>query len=103
MSATAVFTCDGKDCGKTIDLKNVVGVKIVVGCPPHKAPKALLHFCPSCEIPGPEELAKAKPWQIIKEIREITPNGRVPQWLGSVHYNPDLGAFTDGYGDEPLM
>lgn len=103
MSSTTVFTCDGNCCGKTIDLKDVVGVKIVVGCPPRKAPRALLHFCPSCKVPDPVELAKAKPWHAIQEIIEITPNGKVPRWLGRVQYNPDLDVFTDGYGDEPLM
>lgn len=100
MSATTVFTCDG--CMKGVGL-NDVGLKIVVGCVGHEPPGALFHYCPSCEVPHPKELAKAKPWYVIQEVVEITLNGRVPQWLGGVHFNQDLGEFTDGYGDEPLM
>lgn len=100
MSATAVFTCDG--CLKRVG-PNDMGLKIIVGCIILDPPSALLYYCPSCKAPSPKEIALAKPWHIIQEIIEITPNGKVPRWLGRVHYNPDLNVFTDGYGDKPLM
>lgn len=100
MSGTMVFTCDS--CMKGLNL-NDPGLKIVIGCIGHEPPSALLHYCPSCRVPTPKKIAKAKPWHAIQEIIEITPSGKVPRWLGKVHYNPDLDAFTDGYGDKPLM
>lgn len=100
MSATMVFTCDG--CMKRFDLSDM-GSKIIIGRTGHEPTSVLFHYCSSCDVPESKELAKAKPWYIIEEIIEKTVNGKVPRWLGRVHYNPVLRAFTDGHGDRPLM
>lgn len=100
MSTTTIFTCDG--CRKNIGL-NDIGLTIVVGYIGHEPPSVLLHYCSSCKVPSPKGAALTKPWHIIQEIIEKTINGKVPRWLGRIHYNPNLHVFTDGYGDEPLM